>query len=264
MPTESGLPEQPALISELPPAPRPSQVWGGWATFGLGCAIAGGWLICQLVVTIVYALRQIAGNPGINVTQLAQSVQADAAFLSLVTIISAVVGLGLIVVFILAKRNSKITDYLAIKKTSIKYILIALGVTLLLVLVELLISINSNTESQFSNDMVTAYKNSAAPYLLWIAIVLVAPLFEEAFFRGFLYAGFAQSRLRAPGAIVLTALAWAAMHASQYGIIDLTLIFVVGIALGTMRWRTKSIWNCLIMHVLFNAAAMIELALLNH
>jgi uncharacterized protein len=244
-------------------SPPRNQIWGLWSTIGLGAAIAAVWLICQIVITVVFVLMKIISQPGADITQLVLDIPANGGFLSLVTIVSSVVGLGLIVLFIVIKKNSNLADYLAIKKFNLKSVLFAIGLAVVLVVLEVFVSFGGG-DSQFSDYMLKAYTSSSSPVFLWIAVVFIGPLFEEAFFRGFLYKGLAQSVIRVPGAIFLTALVWAAMHASQYGILGLLFIFIVGLGLGILRWRTKSIWNCLLLHFLFNTAAMVQLAILAH
>jgi membrane protease YdiL (CAAX protease family) len=94
-----------------------------------------------------------------------------------------------------------------------------------------------------------------------VAIVIIGPFFEEVFFRGFLFAGFINSRLGAVGTILLTAAAWSALHFTQYGGWELVGIFAAGAAFGYVRYRTGSVWNTLAMHSFWNLVSMIMLAL---
>jgi CAAX protease family protein len=89
-----------------------------------------------------------------------------------------------------------------------------------------------------------------------LAIVVVAPIGEEAVFRGFLYRGLVR-----PGheilAIVAIALAWALLHV-QYDWLGMLQIFALGLILGWFRWASGSTTLTVIMHVLINLEAMIE------
>jgi membrane protease YdiL (CAAX protease family) len=107
--------------------------------------------------------------------------------------------------------------------------------------------------------MVEAYTTARSAPLFWFAIVVAAPLFEEVFFRGFLFEGFQYSRLGPLGAIGVTSLAWAIMHV-QYGAYELGTVFVLGIFFGVARWKTQSLYPPLAMHALFNLFALIQLA----
>ncbi|HTY81908.1 MAG TPA: CPBP family intramembrane glutamic endopeptidase, partial [Dehalococcoidales bacterium] len=55
----------------------------------------------------------------------------------------------------------------------------------------------------------------------------------------------------------ITALAWASLHAVQYGIYTVVAILVLGVAMGYVRLLTKSIWNTLMIHMVINAVGML-------
>jgi uncharacterized protein len=96
--------------------------------------------------------------------------------------------------------------------------------------------------------------------LLWFATVLVAPAGEEITFRGFLFRGFVRSERSAWPAIVVIALLWAAPHL-QYDWIGIAEIFVAGLFLGWVRWRSGSTLLTFALHALFNLEGMIETVL---
>jgi uncharacterized protein len=93
--------------------------------------------------------------------------------------------------------------------------------------------------------------------LLWFATVLVAPAGEEITFRGFLFRGFVRSERSAWLAIVVIALLWAALHL-QYDWTGMSEIFVAGLFLGWVRWRSGSTLLTIALHVLFNLEGMSE------
>jgi membrane protease YdiL (CAAX protease family) len=95
--------------------------------------------------------------------------------------------------------------------------------------------------------------------LLWGAVIVAAPVFEEIFFRGFLLEGLRRSRLGSGGAVVLTALSWAALHI-QNGSYEISLIFSLGLALGWVRLRTHSLYPALAMHALVNLVDILQMA----
>jgi membrane protease YdiL (CAAX protease family) len=91
--------------------------------------------------------------------------------------------------------------------------------------------------------------------MLFVGSVVVAPLAEELLFRGFLMSALAKWRWGFwPAAVVVTAL-WAAIHLySALGTMD---VFIGGIALSWLLWRTGSLWLPVICHALGNLWAMI-------
>jgi membrane protease YdiL (CAAX protease family) len=78
-------------------------------------------------------------------------------------------------------------------------------------------------------------------------------------FRGFLFAGIGATPLGVPGAILLTAGLWAALH-MQYDLYDMSSVFLLGLLFGTARYRTGSLWPSLSMHMFANLVATVETA----
>jgi len=94
--------------------------------------------------------------------------------------------------------------------------------------------------------------------LFWFALVVAAPVAEEILFRGFLFEGVRASRLGGPGAVAVSALAWAAIH-TQYGLPGRAIILALGLLCGWARWRTGSLHTSLAMHVLNNLISACEI-----
>lgn len=93
--------------------------------------------------------------------------------------------------------------------------------------------------------------------LLWFATILVAPAGEEITFRGFLFRGFVRSERSAWPAIVVIAFLWAVPHL-QYDWTGMSEIFVAGLFLGWVRWRSGSTLLTFLLHALFNLEGTIE------
>ena len=171
---------------------------------------------------------------------------------------SAVAGLGITAIIIKVRKGLTIPEYLGLKRISVKQILVLLAISAgFIILADGLSWILQESPSGFTVD---AYRTSVWPALFWVAAVIFAPVFEETFFRGFLFVGLRQSRIGVPGTIGLTALVWALMHV-QYGVYEIGTIFFLGIALGVARHKTGSLWSPLLMHAFFNLAAMVQTVL---
>lgn len=84
--------------------------------------------------------------------------------------------------------------------------------------------------------------------------ILIAPVVEELFFRGFLYPVLARSLGEAAG-VIITSLAFTLMHGSQYGFswALLLIIFIVGFTLTLVRARTRSVAASVLLHMSYNA-----------
>jgi membrane protease YdiL (CAAX protease family) len=63
--------------------------------------------------------------------------------------------------------------------------------------------------------------------------------------------------LRVPGAIVLSSLAWTALHL-QYNWFFFFEIFTIGLLLGYLRYRSGSLWLTIVLHGLNNLAATVQ------
>ena len=99
------------------------------------------------------------------------------------------------------------------------------------------------------------YDTSTWPVLVWAAVCVIGPLYEEMWVRGFMFAGFIRSPLAVSGTLVVTSLFWAVQHV-QYTWLAIMMIFIFGLALGYIRWKSDSIWPSIIVHVINNTIAL--------
>lgn len=104
------------------------------------------------------------------------------------------------------------------------------------------------------NLPIQSYMNTrASAYAMALFGILVAPLVEELFFRGFLYPALAR-RIGAGASIVLTSAGFALMHQAQlaHAWAPLLVLFLVGACLTIVRAVTKSVAVTVLMHVSYN------------
>ncbi len=96
------------------------------------------------------------------------------------------------------------------------------------------------------------FANSREAMIMSIFAVTFAPLMEELFFRGFLYPVLAR-RLGVLASIVLTSAAFGLLHGAQLKYSwAVLIIFLVGVALTTVRAITKSVAASFLVHVGYN------------
>lgn len=95
------------------------------------------------------------------------------------------------------------------------------------------------------------YRNTRPLFVLWLGTGLLGPLFEELFYRGFLFAGLRRSRLGIGGTIITTAALFALTH-YRYGVFGVIWIFVLGLVFGIARHRSDTIRLPIVMHVTYN------------
>ncbi len=110
--------------------------------------------------------------------------------------------------------------------------------------------------------LIDAYRSAQAGgdlVVLVVAVVIVAPLWEELLFRGFLFRGLCASRAGPTGAIVFTSAIWAAVHL-QYDWYGVAQVFAIGLVLGWLRLRSGSTLLTTALHMAANLVALAETA----
>ena len=90
--------------------------------------------------------------------------------------------------------------------------------------------------------------------LLIIAVAIIAPIGEELLFRGFLQQFLEQSWKDITRAILITSLFFSIIHMNPYWFIQ---IYILGVMLGFLSWKTNSIFPPLILHALNNGTALL-------
>jgi membrane protease YdiL (CAAX protease family) len=248
----------PPIISppEVPASPAPSAPWGFWATIGLGIALLGIYFVGQSLVTIACVVIHTLGTGGKLTSEQSLAQAMDGDVISIALGLTAPATIFFIGWFIKLRRGPTWQDYLGWHWPKWPVALLWTGGLLLLwgfsELVTQLLQRPSVPEV-----MLTVYRTANFKPLLWLGIILVAPVVEELIFRGFMFRGWAGSRLGGWGTIVLTSFLWAAIHL-QYDLYGVASIFCFGIFLGWMRLRTGSVLLCVVLHTLQNLVATIQ------
>lgn len=163
------------------------------------------------------------------------------------------------VIWFAARLKANPVDYLALRWPAQRYVMIGLALLVgLIALSDILLYVSGR-------DLVTPFQLQSYTTALaegWLpamsfAAIIVAPAGEEVLFRGFLFAGFVRSDRAAWPAIVVISLLWAALHI-QYDWAGMVQIFVIGLFLGWMRWRSGSLLLTFFLHALFNLEGTLE------
>jgi len=99
------------------------------------------------------------------------------------------------------------------------------------------------------------FTDATSAYLMAGLGIVLAPLLEEMFFRGLLYPVL-RRKLGLFVAVLLTALAFAAIHSSQLGYAwgPVLSIFIVGVVFTVVRVRTNSVAASFLLHCGYNLA----------
>jgi len=231
--------------------------WGMWGTVGWGLLVAGVFTILQGLVLAGFVASEVASNPDADLYAAARGLGGNGFVMTLATFVTTPLCIGLIALLVRLRKGPTIARYLGLKAIAPRTMLFWLGiVTLFALIAEFLAHLLGRP--YMPDFMVDAYATAYFAPLFWLAIIVAAPLFEEVFFRGFLFEGFQHSRLGPLGAVFLTSLAWTILHV-QYGAYELGTIFGLGVVFGVARLKTQSIYPPLAMHSLFNLFAMAQL-----
>jgi membrane protease YdiL (CAAX protease family) len=235
-----------------------SAVWGPVATLLWTVLIGIVFLVAQFFVVAIYAVVTMPKLPRDKVDAALATLEFDGTFVSLCTFATLLVCVPVILGITKLKRGSKPTQYLGLTVPRLReFWQWSLVILLFCVLADLLSSLLRLPVPEF---MVKAYSSANPRWVLWLALGVAAPVFEEICFRGFIFKGLAASRLGWYGAAVVTSVLWAAIHV-QYGWYEISVIFALGLVLGVVRAMTNSILLTMWLHSLVNLLATIETAI---
>lgn len=237
----ASAPGDPAAINGHAP---PLRLWGFWMTLA--------WFVASyLSAAVVYPLAEpLLGTP-------ATGTRAD--------YLTVMIALGAQIVVIAAAirwRRWRFADYLAISRPRLAHVAIGVAVLAVIFVVKNALAILFQTGSADTGATVSGFAlagaNGTAP-LLVIWAVIIGPLNEELLFRGFLYRGWAATRLGAVGTIVLVSLLFGLVH-GQYTWFGMLGTGLNSLAYTTMRWHSRTVAVPLAMHVIHNLLVMVYAA----
>ena len=109
-------------------------------------------------------------------------------------------------------------------------------------------------------DIEDLFDSRAVLPMVGLATVIMAPLAEELFFRGFVFAGLIRP-LGLWGAMVASGFLFGAFHVTSVDTLGLVLPFgVIGMLFAWLYHRTGSLWSSIGAHFVFNAVSFAVLA----
>ena len=232
------------------------------ATLGFSSVIFGLFCLLQILVVSVFVSLAKVEHPELDMEAYAKSLSSNGLCLAIGEIVAGLICIPVIFWFTRLRKNISVKDYIGfrepLKKEWVKWLLILAAFLILSDGVSYLLH-----QPMISPFMADAYKTASFLPVLLFAIIIVAPIFEEIFFRGFLFQGIRYSRLGPVGAILITSSFWAVIHL-QYDAYGITTVFALGLLLGVARLKTDSIHLLMVMHSLVGLVATLETALYIH
>lgn len=252
------LPSDPAGRKPSAGLPRDGTPWGLRQTVGFFFLIGCVWVVAQGIAGSLYVLatRGIEGVATLDLEKLARS----GDFFATCTIATAPVAWILTAAVVWMRGRSSgiaLSDYLGLKRVSYDHVLGCVAGTLAGALCIEVVSRVFDI-SLMPESMLEAFRSTTWRPLMWMALIVAAPLGEEVLFRGFLLPGLCDSRLGPQGAILFSASAFAAVH-TQYDFFGMCVIFFVGAGLAFARLKTGSLFASILMHSLLNLISTLQL-----
>ncbi len=221
------------------------------------------WIILTLILSYL--------NGSVKVTTPI-SAQADLTGAIITIIFSALIeGAFLIAPFYYANAAYRsITPHLRLALNALGFRGFRLGNALFWIIILMIVIFGINTLYSYlittlhlnvqTNDQVLLEQSKVAPlstYATLLAAVFIAPFCEEVFFRGFVFPGLRHG-MSLVWAIIISSLLFGVAHADPG---SFPILFVIGLALAFLRWRTQSIWPGIILHMLNNGIAALAIVL---
>ncbi len=232
--------------------------WGFWATIGFSLVIGVIYILIQTIVVVAFIVAAKLRDANFDFDRIVDSIESNGFCLAVATCVSNPFVVALTLLFAKIRKQITVRQYLCLHRVGWKELGKWSLVVMLFVICHdtLIFLLGRPIVPEF---MLAAYKTAYSVPLLLLALMVMAPVSEEVFFRGFLFKGIESSKLGPPGAIIITALAWSVMHL-QYNIYGIAGLFVGGLLLGFARLRSNSIYPPIVMHALQNLIATIEVA----
>jgi membrane protease YdiL (CAAX protease family) len=230
------------------------QHWGFWGTLAWGGVVAASFVALQIATLLTLAQLPDFGAER-EFTRLAE----DGTLFCAATFVTTAVCCPLILGIIRLKKGSRIREYLALQGVAPAIALRWFGALAIVLMASDLLTLSLGRPI-VPDSMSALYASANPKWMFWIALVIAAPLFEELFFRGFLFRGLQSSFVGSTGTIVVTSLVWASIHL-QYDAYGIATVFVLGLLLGAARAYAGTLLLPLGMHSVANLVAGIETAL---
>lgn len=238
-----------------PSPPTPDVVFSGKGTLLVGLLVGLLSFHFQLVVSLVMVMFQIATGGQRQLSSLLQNIESNGSMVSIALVAGSVATTGTIVACV-RLRTPQAGQYLGLTRVSV-WALIASLAAIVAFAQGMDYAVEWFGVDSRSDVMVRAYTQATWKPLFWFALIVGAPVYEEVFMRGFLFAGWRKC-LGTAGAIVVISFIWTFMHL-QYGPVQWVMIFTMGIVLGYARAWTGSLYAPIAMHALNNAIATMQL-----
>lgn len=233
-----------------PPRYEAASPWGPWAALAACLLIFAGQIGGVLVA--IAALKAMSATP--ITAEEATSLKTP---LGLAVMIASQIA-SIAIVWLLAGRANMRREVLRLLPPKATLMTGLAGGVLVIVLtgiVELILYVLLKFDYSADTQTIAEGLNSNLWWGTVFMAVVLAPLWEELTFRGFLLSALAKTRLGFWPAALICNTIWTSLHA-QYSIAGIISVFTAGLVLTWLVWRTGSIRAPIIAHGLSNLFAV--------
>jgi membrane protease YdiL (CAAX protease family) len=259
-------PLAPVLLPPEAPAPvddRKNAVVDLLDVLLLVCAAGVGFIVCAIVLGVFLVIRY--GPTTISSPGFKNSLEHNVLFLIPAQLLIYVVVVGAMGLLVWARHNTSLGRAIRWNRPTLNHALLAVfGGAALAFLADMTEFLLQRWIPK-SLPITELFKDRSSAFALAAFGIMVAPLVEELFFRGFLYPALSRWTGVAP-AVTVTGAAFALIHASQlaHAWAPLLVLFVVGSVLTAVRAVSKSVAVCVLIHMAYNFTIFTQLYIGSH
>lgn len=239
--------------------------WSAKATLGLTLLIFILYFLISIIILGIATGIEIATS-GLNSenaldvgTEISQKLALDGDFNAINYLLTALCLSPLIFTF---ANRKKITTaaYLGFNKTPKKATFINFNLAIFAYFIFSYFA-SSALSIKTPQSMIDIYNSADHLWLLFIAVVITAPIFEELLFRGFIYKGLESSPFGIVGTIIITSILFTMIHSGQYDLSILLILFPLAVIIGLSRYRSGGIYLPIYLHFVNNLYSAVHLYL---
>jgi membrane protease YdiL (CAAX protease family) len=223
------------------------RAWGFWSTLAWFGAAASVHLAVSILCGLGYVVWSVLTHPS-------AAIDWESPIADYIAIALSMTAAASVLMYAAQRAGPSALGYLGLTLPRLRHVFVGLGLLVALAF------LNMGFFRLFpgydpSPDLIREYQailgNPVALVWFWITLAVTAPICEEIIFRGFLMRGWSESRMGAPGAIMLSSLLFTAIHV-QYNLPTLATVFGLSLVFGVMRWRSGSTALTILLHMIWN------------
>lgn len=211
---------------------------------------------------VSYLIIFLSGGGGLllnNLTHLEQ-LESNPGLVFISTFLTAVLTLPFLKPTLDTQNKSEVIGRLAIEKVALFPLIITVLLTAAYVLMEQwLFGFMEVALPDFMLDVKAQTNSLLDKIMLFLAAVLIGPIFEEIVFRGVAFYRLKKNALGASGAIIIPSIMFTLIH-GQYDQVEVYIsLFVFSCLVGLIRHLSGNLWYCIIVHMICNLLALGEI-----